>query len=55
MFGIARDVSLVGLFDQTCTDIFTGPGNCTDLVANNPEAFKNAYWEFGSFQVYQAK
>ncbi|RGP79954.1 hypothetical protein FLONG3_1898 [Fusarium longipes] len=31
------------------------PSNCKDLVANNPEAFKNAYWEFGSFQVYQAK
>lgn len=30
-----------------------GPSNCTDLVANNPDAFKNAYWEFGSFEVYQ--
>jgi hypothetical protein len=30
------------------------PSNCTDLVANNPTAFKDAYWEFGSFEVYQA-
>ncbi len=36
-------------------DLFLiGPSNCTDLVANQPEAFKNAFWEFGSFQVYQA-
>ncbi|KAK3939545.1 putative glycosidase [Diplogelasinospora grovesii] len=30
------------------------PSNCTDYVANNPSAFTNAYWEFGSFQVYSA-
>jgi hypothetical protein len=30
------------------------PSNCTDFVANNPTAFKDAYWEFGSFEVYQA-
>ncbi|KAF5026521.1 hypothetical protein F66182_1381 [Fusarium sp. NRRL 66182] len=30
------------------------PGTCQDLVANSPEAFENAYWEFGSFRVYQA-
>ncbi|KAI0872886.1 concanavalin A-like lectin/glucanase domain-containing protein [Hypoxylon argillaceum] len=30
------------------------PSNCTDYVANNPDAFSTAYWEFGSFQVYQA-
>lgn len=34
--------------------IITGPSNCTDFVANNPSNFTNAYWEFGSFQVYQA-
>ncbi|KAK5993586.1 putative glycosidase C21B10.07 [Cladobotryum mycophilum] len=28
--------------------------NCTDLVANHPEAFTNAYWEVGKFQVFQA-
>jgi len=30
------------------------PSNCTDLVANQPQAFTNAYWEFGAFEVYQA-
>lgn len=30
------------------------PTNCTDYVANNPEAFANAFWEFGAFQIYQA-
>ncbi|UKZ46342.1 hypothetical protein TrVGV298_000543 [Trichoderma virens] len=28
--------------------------NCTDIVANNPQSFTNAYWEVGKFQVYQA-
>ncbi|OAA66978.1 beta-glucanase [Niveomyces insectorum RCEF 264] len=32
----------------------TAPTSCTDYVANNPEAFANAYWEFGAFDVYQA-
>lgn len=32
----------------------TSPTNCTDYVANNPSAFANAYWEFGTFKVYQA-
>ncbi|KAK8136963.1 endo-1-3(4)-beta-glucanase [Apiospora sp. TS-2023a] len=30
------------------------PSNCTDFVANNPEAFKDAFWEFGAFDVYKA-
>ncbi|CAJ2507885.1 Uu.00g090710.m01.CDS01 [Anthostomella pinea] len=30
------------------------PSNCTDYVANNPDAFTNAFWEFGAFQVYKA-
>lgn len=32
----------------------SGPSNCTDFVANNPDGFKNAFWEFGSFEVYHA-
>ncbi|KAH7152165.1 concanavalin A-like lectin/glucanase domain-containing protein [Dactylonectria estremocensis] len=28
--------------------------NCSDWVANNPDEFKNAYWEFGAFHVYQS-
>lgn len=31
-----------------------GSSNCTDIVANNPQSFTNAYWEVGKFQVYQA-
>ncbi|KAK7967382.1 endo-1-3(4)-beta-glucanase [Apiospora aurea] len=30
------------------------PSNCTDFVANNPQAFKDAFWEFGAFDVYKA-
>ncbi|KAF3064058.1 putative glycosidase C21B10.07 [Daldinia childiae] len=30
------------------------PSNCTDYVANNPEAFTDAFWEFGKFEVYKA-
>jgi hypothetical protein len=28
--------------------------NCTDLVANQPESFTNAFWEVGKFWVYQS-
>ncbi|CAK7566615.1 MAG: hypothetical protein SEPTF4163_004563 [Sporothrix epigloea] len=38
--------------DYTCIG-GTSPTNCTDYVANNPSAFQDAYWEFGSFKVYQ--
>lgn len=31
------------------------PGTCKDLVTKNSTAFKDAYWEFKSFQVYQAQ
>ncbi|KAI1824761.1 concanavalin A-like lectin/glucanase domain-containing protein [Xylaria intraflava] len=31
------------------------PSTCTDFVANNPSEFANAFWEFGAFQIYQAK
>ncbi|KAI0194645.1 concanavalin A-like lectin/glucanase domain-containing protein [Astrocystis sublimbata] len=31
------------------------PSNCQDYVAKNPNAFQNAFWEFGAFEVYQAK
>ncbi|KAI5865580.1 glycoside hydrolase family 16 protein [Durotheca rogersii] len=29
------------------------PSNCTDFVANNPQAFTDAFWELGAFEVYQ--
>jgi hypothetical protein len=31
------------------------PKTCPKFVAEEPEMFKDAYWEFGSFQVWQAK
>lgn len=34
--------------------IITGPGKCTDYVANNAAAFTDAFWEFGGFSVYNA-
>ncbi|CRG87487.1 hypothetical protein PISL3812_04505 [Talaromyces islandicus] len=36
------------------TDQASCPSNCTDYVAQNPSAFKDAYWEFKSFKVYQS-
>lgn len=55
-----RNNSIVANIDL-CGDLVYGvygdsgcPSNCTDYVANNPEAFSNAFWEFGSFEVYQA-
>lgn len=38
--------------DHTCIG-GSSPTNCTDFVANNPTAFEDAYWEFGSFKIYQ--
>ncbi|OAA40025.1 Concanavalin A-like lectin/glucanase [Metarhizium rileyi] len=29
-------------------------GTCKDVVANQPDSFETAYWEFGSFEVYQS-
>ncbi|CAK7202103.1 hypothetical protein SEUCBS139899_004823 [Sporothrix eucalyptigena] len=39
--------------DYTCIG-GSSPTNCTDYVANNPSAFTDAYWEFGTFKIYQA-
>ncbi|OAQ64750.1 glycoside hydrolase family 16 [Pochonia chlamydosporia 170] len=30
------------------------PSTCQDVVANQPESFSTAFWEFGSFEVYQS-
>jgi len=32
----------------------TGVATCNDFVANNPQAFNEAYWEFGSIKVYSS-
>lgn len=31
-----------------------GPSTCQDVVANQPESFSTAFWEFGSFEIYQS-
>lgn len=41
------DVFLTYRFD-------VGPSTCSDFVANNPNSFTDAFWEFGAFQIYQA-
>ncbi|RUS31702.1 concanavalin A-like lectin/glucanase domain-containing protein [Jimgerdemannia flammicorona] len=37
------------VFGQMCP----GKGDCASYVKNNPSAFKQAYWAFRSFKVYQ--
>lgn len=32
----------------------TGVATCDDFVANNPQAFNEAYWEFGSIKVHSS-
>lgn len=39
---------------QFYDDMYHCPGTCEDLVANNPSAFEEAYWEFAGFRVFQA-
>lgn len=51
---IIANIDLCGSLVYHVWDNSGCSGKCTDLVANNPEAFENAYWEFGTFQVYQA-
>ncbi|KAM5374913.1 hypothetical protein ACJZ2D_006257 [Fusarium nematophilum] len=51
---IVVNIDLCGDLVYSAWDDSGCSGNCTDLVANNPEAFTNAYWEFGSFEVYQS-
>lgn len=36
--------------DSTCSAL---SGSCTDYVANNPQAFSNAYWSINSLQVFE--
>ncbi|KAF4466318.1 endo-13(4)-beta-glucanase [Fusarium albosuccineum] len=51
---IVVNIDLCGDLVYAVWDDSGCPGNCTNLVANSPEAFTNAYWEFGSFEVYQS-
>ncbi|CAD0091233.1 unnamed protein product [Aureobasidium mustum] len=36
--------------DSTCSAL---SGSCTDYVANNPQAFGNAYWSINSLRVFE--
>lgn len=51
---IIANIDLCGQWAGNVYDESGCPSNCTDHVANNPSAFENAYWEFGSWEVYQA-
>ncbi|KAE8349687.1 concanavalin A-like lectin/glucanase domain-containing protein [Aspergillus coremiiformis] len=44
----------LGAQKQLYTDQSHCPGSCNGFVARNPAAFTDAFWEFKSFQVYQA-
>ncbi|CAM1508179.1 Fc.00g050270.m01.CDS01 [Cosmosporella sp. VM-42] len=51
---IVVNIDLCGELVNALWDDSGCASNCTDLVANQPDAFTNAFWEFGSFEVYQA-
>ncbi|KAL3474610.1 concanavalin A-like lectin/glucanase domain-containing protein [Aspergillus californicus] len=38
---------------EVYTEQFSCPGTCEEFVAGNPGAFREAFWEFGGFWVYQ--
>ncbi|RCI16468.1 hypothetical protein L249_2085 [Ophiocordyceps polyrhachis-furcata BCC 54312] len=50
---IVINIDLCGDMVYGTWDHSSCPGTCNDLVAKRPDIFKTAYWEFGSFQVYQ--
>ncbi len=53
---IIADIDLCGTWAGQ-TSVYSGdgcPGLCTDFVANNASAYTTAFWEFGSFEIYQA-
>ncbi|KAI2633881.1 concanavalin A-like lectin/glucanase domain-containing protein [Xylaria nigripes] len=52
---IIIDIDLCGQFAGGVYPQSGCPSTCTDFVANNPAAFADAFWEFGAFEVYQAK
>ncbi|KXH43155.1 endo-beta-glucanase [Colletotrichum simmondsii] len=42
------------LVEAKYADSGCGGSSCSDFQANNPDAFKTAYWEFGAFNFYTA-
>ncbi|KAI1214801.1 glycoside hydrolase family 16 protein [Annulohypoxylon truncatum] len=51
---IIVNIDLCGQYAGNVYSTSGCPSNCTDYVANYPSAFTDAYWEFGTFQVYKA-
>ncbi|KAH8177273.1 glycosyl hydrolases family 16 domain-containing protein [Sarocladium implicatum] len=51
---IVANINLCGELTESAYSSDNCPSNCTDFVANNPDEFKNAFWEFGSFEIYHA-
>ncbi|KAK8058678.1 hypothetical protein PG994_009126 [Apiospora phragmitis] len=51
---IIANIDLCGQFTNAVYAESGCPSNCSDFVANNPQAFKDAFWEFGAFDVYKA-
>lgn len=33
---------------------YLGPGTCVNHVSNNPDAFRDAFWQINGLRVYQA-
>jgi hypothetical protein len=51
---IIANIDLCGQYAGNVYSTSGCPSTCEDYVANYPTAFQNAYWEFGSFEVYKA-
>jgi hypothetical protein len=55
---IIVDIDICGSW-AGATSVYSGedncPGTCETYAATNATAFKNAYWEFGNFSIYQSK
>ncbi|KAK6951819.1 hypothetical protein Daesc_006344 [Daldinia eschscholtzii] len=51
---IIANIDLCGQYASALYASSGCPSNCTDYVANNPDAFTSAFWEFGRFEVYKA-
>ncbi|EAQ85998.1 hypothetical protein CHGG_07251 [Chaetomium globosum CBS 148.51] len=52
---IVVNIDLCGYLTEAVWESSGCPSTCTDYVANNPLAFGNAFWEFGAFQVFEAR
>ncbi|KAK4191353.1 concanavalin A-like lectin/glucanase domain-containing protein [Podospora australis] len=52
---IVVNIDLCGYFTEAVWGDSGCPGTCKDTVSRQPEAFRNAYWEFASFQVWEAR